>query len=470
VRRRLTVAIVGVTAAALLAAGVGALLLARRAAVNDARQGLLGQATAIARGTQQAEAARPTASNPGRAAILPILKRVVRLDGAEVVAMRNGQFTTPLPSGVSAGDLQPGQVSEGLSTSGTKGTLVYTAVPVPLTAAERNRGLTEPQEAVVLTRRVSNAGLSWVYLVLVGAGTLAVAAVVALRLSRRVTRPLDDAVAATGRIAAGDLGTQVPVAPDDYPELASLSRSINTMAASLSRARGLERQFLMAVSHDLRTPLTSIRGFAEAIAEGAATDTRRAASVIASESRRLERLVGDLLELAKLDARRFSLDLRPTDVGEVVVDTAEGFRPVVEKAGLDLVVACGDGRPLDAMADPDRLAQVLANLVENAYKFAQGRIRVGASARDGTGVEIVVEDDGPGLKADEVSSVFDRSFHGSRPPARQLGSGLGLAIVAQLVRAMGATVHAESPAANGAGTRMIVDLKPSGDATRTPAG
>jgi two-component system sensor histidine kinase BaeS len=312
---------------------------------------------------------------------------------------------------------------------------------------------------VVLTRHVSNAGLSWFYLLLVGAGTLAVAAVVAQRLSRRVTRPLDEAVAATGRIAAGDLGAQVPVARGDYPELASLGRSINTMAASLSRARGLERRFLMAVSHDLRTPLTSIRGFAEAIAEGAATDTRRAASVIASESRRLERLVGDLLELAKLDARHFSLDMRPTDVGEVVVDTAEGFRPVVEKAGLELVVACGDDQPLDAMADPDRLAQVLANLVENAYKFAQGRISVAATARDGTGVEVVVEDDGPGLKADELSAVFDRSFHISRTPTRQMGSGLGLAIVAQLARAMDATVHAESPVVNGGGTRLVVELR-----------
>jgi two-component system sensor histidine kinase BaeS len=459
VRRRLTIAIVGVTAAALLAAGVGALLLARRAAVDDARQGLLGQATAIARGTQAAEAARATPGNPGRATILPILKRVVRLDGAEVVTISGGQFVTALPSGLTAGNLHPNVVSEGVSTSGTKGNLVYAAVPVPLTAAERNRGLTEPQEAVVLSRRVSNAGPSWFYLVLVGAGTLAVAAVVAQRLSRRVTRPLDDAVAATGRIAEGDLATQVPVAADDYPELASLTRSINTMAASLSRERGLERQFLMAVSHDLRTPLTSIRGFAEAIAEGAATDTQRAASVIASESRRLERLVGDLLELAKLDASRFSLDVRPTDVGEVVVDTAEGFRPVVEKAGLELVVACADDQGLDAMADPDRLAQVLANLVENAYKFAEGRIQVAATVGDGAGVEVLVEDDGPGIRPDELSAVFERSFHLSRPPARQMGSGLGLPIVAQLAQAMGATVRAESPVANGSGTRMIVALR-----------
>src|SRR5207248_7955691 len=105
-------------------------------------------------------------------------------------------------------------------------------------------------------------------------------------------------------------------------ELASLARSINTMAATLARSRGLERQFLMSVSHDLRTPLTSIRGFAEAIADGAATDDRRAAEVITAESRRLERLVGDLLDLAKLEARHFSLDIQPVDLADVVATAA----------------------------------------------------------------------------------------------------------------------------------------------------
>ncbi len=108
------------------------------------------------------------------------------------------------------------------------------------------------------------------------------------------------------------------------------------MAEGLERSRRLERQFLLSVSHDLRTPLTSIRGFAEALAEGKAPDPAHAAGIISAEARRLERLVGDLLELAKLDARRFSLDVRATDVAEVVADTAEGFRPAADAAGVAL--------------------------------------------------------------------------------------------------------------------------------------
>src|SRR5205823_14198502 len=156
---------------------------------------------------------------------------------------------------------------------------------------------------------------------------LAAAAVLGDQLGRRIARPLQEAEIATRRIAAGDLDASVPVQPGADEELASLARSINTMATTLARSRGLERQFLLSVSHDLRTPLTSIRGFAEAIADGAAPDDRRAAEVIAAESRRLERLVGDLLDLAKLESRQFTFHSRPIDLNEVTADTAEGFRP-----------------------------------------------------------------------------------------------------------------------------------------------
>jgi two-component system sensor histidine kinase BaeS len=314
--------------------------------------------------------------------------------------------------------------------------------------------------ALVLTRNVRVGGGAALWLLVASGGALIVAAVVAANLGRRLTKPLREAGDATRRIAAGDLAVRVPTdAGDD--ELAALSRSINAMAASLERSKGLERQFLLSVSHDLRTPLTSIRGYAEALAERKAKPGQ-AAAVILSEARRLERLVGDLLELAKLDARRFSLDMRATDVCEVTTDTAEGFRPAAEAAGVRLSVDAPTRAALVADADPDRLAQVIANLVENALDFAGSRITVGTGRTDGL-VEVWVEDDGPGIEPDDIPHVFDRFYTVSRAAKRHVGSGLGLAIVHELVDAMGGSVRAESGA--NAGARLVVTLRPGAEAT-----
>ena len=191
--------------------------------------------------------------------------------------------------------------------------------------------------------------------------------------------PLVRAVDTTQRIAAGDLDARMGTGRHDYPELQSLAGGIDSMAANLGRLRNTERQFLLSVSHELRTPLTSIRGYAEAIADGAVADTTHAAAVITTEARRLERLVADLLDLAKLDARSFSFHLREVDAAEVVEEAAEELRPVLDEAGLTLWVD-NPGGPQMVVADPDRLDQVLANLLENAAKFAQSAVSIGAYA------------------------------------------------------------------------------------------
>jgi two-component system sensor histidine kinase BaeS len=241
-----------------------------------------------------------------------------------------------------------------------------------------------------------------------------------------------------------------------------LARSINEMAQSLEEARDRERHLLLSVSHDLRTPLTSIRGFAEAITDGAVEDTAQAAGVIIAESRRLERLVGDLLDLTKLEANQMSISIRPTDVAEVVSTTAEGFRPAAERSEVKLTVHLpSDAQPL-AMIDPDRLAQILANLVENALAFARASVIVTLSDPDSSapfGRQVItVEDDGPGIAAADLTRVFDRFYQADHGPNRQFGSGLGLAIVAELASAMGATVRAESPVGVQGGARFEVTL------------
>ena len=142
------------------------------------------------------------------------------------------------------------------------------------------------------------------------------------------------------------------------------------------------------MSHDLRTPLTSIRGYADAIADGTAPEPVAAAAVISAESQRLSRLVGDLLDLARLDAREFTLDLRPVAVGEVVTETTEGFRPTAEEAGVALDRGRADRAGRRRAIDPDRLAQAIANLVENGLKYAARRSSV--ETRVGPGGEVHV--------------------------------------------------------------------------------
>ena len=430
--RRLTLTIVAVVTGALLVATVGTLVVTRMEARDQARRELGRQAERLARRIE-------TVQRVGLAAVQVALRLE---DGAVVcIGPTCGPRPMAVPQGLTDDDLDPERLRQGEIVTGTRGDLVFAAAP-----ADRGESLL----AVVLTRRVDTSpGVLGPWFLALVALTLLGAIAVAADLGRRLTRPLREAQAVTGRIASGDLAARVPENPADGDELAALARSVNTLAQGLERSRKLERQFLLSVSHDLRTPLTSIRGFAEALAEGKAPEPAKAATIIGAEARRLERLVGDLLELAKLDARRFSLDVRSTDVGEVVADTAEGFRPAAETAGLGLDVSC---EKAVAAADPDRLAQVLANLIENAMKFASRSITVGCDD-----VTVWVEDDGPGISPDELPHVFEPFWRSSRVPARDVGTGLGLAIVHELVTAMGGTVRAK-PAAGG-GTRVVVELR-----------
>jgi len=448
-RRRLTLSIVGVVAAALVVSGLVSILLVGARERHRVEQEV----------TREAQGLAAQADRVERPAVLLNLGRFLRLRDLRLVRVTAaGQVQGALPVGVRTEDIRPADLLAGGTVHGRRLGLAFAAAPVSTPRGDR--------AAFVLTRRAGLVPGITPYFLLSSALALLVAAVVGDQLGRRIARPLQAAELATRRIAAGELDAPVPVPTGADPELASLARSINTMAETLARSRGLERQFLLSVSHDLRTPLTSIRGFAEAIADGAATDTRRAAEVIAAESRRLERLVRDLLELAKLDARRFSLDLRRVDLGEVVTDTAEGFRPAA--AGYDLALAVAPvPAPLAVTADPDRLAQVVANLVENALKFATGRISVGAYPHP-LGAAVVVEDDGPGIAGTDLPNVFQRLYTTSRAPARQVGSGLGLAIVAELVTAMGGTVEAQSPIGPAGGTRVVVALRPWGVAATPP--
>jgi signal transduction histidine kinase len=452
VRRRLMVALVGLVAGGLLVAGAGSLVLTRNSARNQARQQLVTEVQSLTSGTGL------TQSVPE----LKVIRRVLRLEDARFVVIDPaGTVVSTPPTGLTKADLDPVQLQAGQTVSGRNGNLVFAAAPVTLGARARARLHLSGQVAIVLTREVGYLGPGWGYFLAAGGITLVIAAVVAWQMSRRMTRPLIEATEVTGRIASGDLGSRVPIHEGDYTEFSSLARSINAMAQSLADGRDRERQLLLSVSHDLRTPLTSIRGFAEAITDGAIDDTTQGAEVIIAESRRLERLVGDLLDLGKLEAQQLSFHVRPTDLAEVVGITAEGFRPLAEKGGLHLSIEVPDEGMALVAADPDRVAQLLANLIENALTFARTSVRVTLGQTDPPGAPVVaVQDDGPGIASADLPRVFDRFYQADRGPNRKVGSGLGLAIVSELASAMGATVRAESPIAENGGSRFVVTLQP----------
>jgi two-component system sensor histidine kinase BaeS len=296
--------------------------------------------------------------------------------------------------------------------------------------------------------------------------TVLLGSLVAAWLARTLTGPLAEAEATAHRIAQGDLSARIDLPHHGDDELSRLVGSINAMAASLESAQGLERDFLLSVSHDLRTPLTSISGWGEALADGTAPDPAKAGSTILSEAGRLDRLVRDLLDLARLRARSFKLTLGPVDLRDVAAGAAEGLRPDLEDAELQVQVDVPDAA-IVVHGDADRLAQIAANLIENAGRHATRRIRVavevevGAAGPSGATAVLAVEDDGQGIPPGERPRIFERMYAGARPAARVGGgTGLGLTIVRELAQAMGGDAVAVDPydtAAAGVGGRDAGD-------------
>jgi len=356
-----------------------------------------------------------------------------------------------LPAGLTVDDLDAQALAAGQEQSGAVNGIAFVALPVASTPAG--------DPVLVLTERVDSAAVRQArgFFVLGAALALLVAVVVSYFVARRLTRPLAAMGTTAGAIAAGDLGARVDLGKHPDDELADLARTLNGMADQLEHARHGERQFLLSVSHDLRTPLTSIRGFAEALTDGtipASEEQQRAGAVIAAEANRLERLVADLLDLARLDARQFSFSPRRFDAAAATRTAAAAFTPAAHELGIELVVDAPETLPVDG--DAERIGQIVANLVENALKYARSRITIGVRSLDQHWFELRVVDDGPGVDPAERTQVFDRLFVSRSVPGRSVGTGLGLAIVGELAGAMRG--RATVDAAAGSGAAFVVTL------------
>jgi signal transduction histidine kinase len=268
------------------------------------------------------------------------------------------------------------------------------------------------------------------------AGAL-LAAAAALLLARRIAGPVHRVAEASRSLARGTRPAPVPV--EGAAELATLAIAFNDLAEQLARAREAERSFLLSVSHELKTPLTAIRGYAEAVEDGA-LEPREAAATIAVESARLERLVRDLLDLARMNRTDFSVHNSEIDLVEVAEDAVRRYQQQADSFGVSLNAVSDGSAP--AIADADRVLQVVSNLVENALRLTPrgGEVRIVTAP----GL-LRVEDTGPGLQPEEHERAFDRFYlHERYGRERSVGTGLGLAIVKELTEAMGGTVQVSS--------------------------
>ena len=234
------------------------------------------------------------------------------------------------------------------------------------------------------------------------------------------------------------------------------------MNAKLTKAQETEQAFLLSVSHELKTPLTSIRGYAEGIGDGTVKPDD-GAEVIGAESSRLERLVGDLLESGRMRKSAFTVRREPVDLATVAEDVLRRYEATARDAGLTLFVNTEAGG--GALADHDRILQVVSNLVENAIRCtpAPGTVTITTAP-----AAITVADTGRGLTSDDLPRAFERFYLYSRYGTdRPVGTGLGLAIVKELTEAMGGTVSVSS--AVGVGTAFTVALPADGSLAVTVA-
>jgi signal transduction histidine kinase len=269
--------------------------------------------------------------------------------------------------------------------------------------------------------------------------------------------PLQKVIAAAGTMPADDA---TPVDVRGPREVQELTRAFNAMLARVQDSQRSQREFVANVSHELKTPLTSIQGFAQAILDGTAESPvalKQAAEVIYSESGRMHRMVLDLLDLARLDAGTADLKMLPLDMTAILNMTAEKFFPQLQSAGVKMKLKLPSSLPV-LIGDGDRLAQVFTNLVDNALKFTPsgGEIALGASA-DRTEMTVSVSDTGRGIPAEALPHIFDRFYQAdsARKGGEQHGAGLGLAIVHQIVAAHGGRISVRS---GGAGTTFDVFL------------
>jgi two-component system sensor histidine kinase BaeS len=262
--------------------------------------------------------------------------------------------------------------------------------------------------------------------------------------------PIDDLLATTEQLAAGDYQARAPL--KGIPELRRLSSAINGMAGQLEQTAAARQGFFANVTHELRTPLTIIQGEVEGMIDGVHPPDEERLGSILEETRHLSRLVEDLRTLSLAEAGALELRLEPTQLADFLHEVAASFKLEAERAGVRLEIQAQSEAP-PALVDPRRLREVLANLIINGINASQAgdQISLAYNFQEGTH-HLAVADEGAGITDEDLPAIFDRFTKSSESE----GTGLGLAIAKELVEAHGGTIEVESQA--GIGTVMKVEL------------
>ncbi len=278
-------------------------------------------------------------------------------------------------------------------------------------------------------------------------------------VARSIARPLQRVAAAAGAIAQGDLEQRAPVSgPREVQELA---RAFNRMADRVAAAQQAQRDLVANVSHELKTPLTSVQGFSQAILDGTATEPEaieRAARVIQEEAERMRRMVDEILNLARFDADQVQMAREPVEIGPLLASCAERLAPQAEAAGNRLQVQAEEG--LFVTGDADWLTQALVNLLDNGLRHTQGGRVEAVAQREGDWVTVTVTDTGEGIPAADLPRIFERFYQADKSRRRRSGVGLGLSIAREVVQRHGGEIKAESVL--GVGSRFTVLLPARG--------
>ena len=317
---------------------------------------------------------------------------------------------------------------------------VYVPAPMPFGGNPREREFIDRTNLTLLYGALIAAVIAWL---------------LAVVLSRTLTRPIRELTQATHAVSEGDLSQQVAVRSND--ELGELAKAFNRMSSELSRSINSRKQMTADIAHELRTPLSLILGHAEAVHDGVLPPSTENFEIIREEATRLEHLVDDLRTLSLADAGELSILPEVIEPERLVNEVANAYQYLAQRKNISLELDVAPHLPT-IEADPGRLTQVLTNILDNALRHTPegGQIIISAK-QGGDQVELAIQDSGPGLKPEDLARIFDRFYRADASRQRgDGGSGLGLAIAKSIVQAHNGQLTAESEA--GQGLKVIIRL------------